>query len=115
MPENMLPDEFADLIPLVAEWALPTEVQRCHKRLGTDIAVLKAFHAQMFPRIEEIIRHLNGFPNDPEALPPDAKRLFDLALMDMEAAAPIDLDWPSSDIRDVFPIDRFEFLPVKSE
>ncbi len=115
MTEKILPDAFADLAPLVAEWALPTEAERCHKRLKTDIAVLRAFHDRVFPRIEAIIGHLNTFPNEPEALPPDAKRLFDLALMDMEAAAPIDLEWPSSDIRDVFPIERFEFLPVKSE
>ena len=110
MADTSLPQGFADLEPLVAEWALSTEETRCRKRLGTDIAALKAFYDRGFPRIEAIIAHLNRFPNDPNALPPPEKRLFDLAMMVMEAAAPIDLQWPTPDITDVFPIDRFGFV-----
>jgi hypothetical protein len=110
MTEKLLPDEFADLAPLVAEWGLGSEEERCNKRLTTDMARLKEFYAVGFPRIDAIVACLNKFPNDPTKLPPDAKRLYDLALMIMEVAAPIDLEWPTGDITDTFPIERFEFL-----
>jgi hypothetical protein len=29
----------------------------------------------------------------------------------MEVAAPIDLEWPTGDITDAFPVERFQFLP----
>ena len=115
MAENLLPDAFADLAPLVAEWSIATDEARAHKRLKTDIAVLKSFYDRVFPRLDAIVAYLNQFPNDPDALPQPERNLFDLALMLMEAAAPIDLNWPSSDITDVFPLERFKFLPVKAE
>jgi hypothetical protein len=115
MTEQTLPDAFADLAPLVADWSIATDEARCRKRLATDIAALRAFYDRVFPRLDAIVVHLNQFPNDPDALPKPEKALFDLALMLMEAAAPIDLQWPSSDITDVFPIERFAFLPVKTE
>jgi hypothetical protein len=110
MTEQTLPAEFADLAPLVAEWSLGSEEERCNKRLTTPMARMQEFYAVGFPRIEAIIAYLNKFPNDPAKLPADAKRLYHLALMVMEVAAPIDLEWPTGDISDTFPIDRFEFL-----
>jgi hypothetical protein len=115
MTEKTLPDAFADLAPLVAEWSIATDEGRCHKRLRTDMAALKAFYDRVFPRIDAIVAYLNQFPNDPDALARPERNLFDLALMLMEAAAPIDLQWPSSDITDVFPIERFKFLPITTE
>ncbi|MDB5410704.1 MAG: hypothetical protein JWL84_5616 [Rhodospirillales bacterium] len=110
MTEKLLPDEFADLAPLAAEWSLGSEEERCNKRLTTDMATLKAFYAIGFPRVEAIIAYLDTFPNDPAKLPAEARRLYHLALMIMEAAAPIDLEWPTPDITDTFPIERFGFL-----
>ena len=110
MTKKLLPDEFADLAPLVGEWCLGSEKERCNKRLTTEMAKLKEFYNIGFPRVEAIIAYLNQFPNDPAKLPTDARRLYDLALMVMEVAAPIDLGWPTGDITDTFPIDRFEFL-----
>jgi hypothetical protein len=110
MTEKLLPDEFADLSPLVEEWSLGSEEERCNKRLTTDMARLKELYNVGFPRIDAIIAYLNRFPNDPAKLPADAKRLYHLALMVMEVAAPIDLEWPTGDITDTFPIDRFDFL-----
>jgi hypothetical protein len=111
MTEKLLPDDFVDLAPLVDEWSLGSEEERCNKRLTTDMAKLKVFYNVGFPRIEAIIAYLNQFPNDPAKLPDDARRLFHLALMIMEAAAPIDLEWPTGDITDTFPIERFDFMP----
>jgi hypothetical protein len=111
MTEKLLPDEFADLAPLVAEWSLGSEEERCNKRLTTDMARMKAFYDIGFPRVDAIVAYLNQFPNDPAKLPPDAERLYNLVLMVMEVAAPIDLEWPTGDITDTFPIERFDFLP----
>jgi hypothetical protein len=112
MADLSLPDGFSELTPLVAEWALPTERERAVKRVETEIGRLRSFHDAVFPRIHDIIGYFNRLPNDPEALPPEAKRLYHLAEMFMEAAAPIDLEWPSGDIEDTFPMARFEFVNV---
>ena len=94
MAEKILPDAFADLAPLVAEWALPTEAERCHKRLKTDIGVLKAFHDRVFRGSRRSSATSTPSPTTPRPCRRMPKRLFDLALMDMEAAAPIDLESP---------------------
>jgi hypothetical protein len=109
MTENILPAQFSHLSSYVAEWALPTEKERVYKRVSTDIAKLRMFQEAVLPDLEPMIEFLNGFPNDPALLPEDARHLFDLALMVMESSAPIDLGWPSSDIEDVFPLDRMTF------
>jgi hypothetical protein len=110
MSRTSLPPGFAELEPLVAEWSLGTQKSRAEKRIDTEMARLKAFHGALRPRIEDIIGYMNTLPNDPGALAPDAKRLYHLAQMFMEAAAPIDLAWPTGDIEDTFPMERFEFL-----
>jgi hypothetical protein len=106
---GMLPPDFADLQHLVRDWALPTEGQRATRRVSVPMQTLEAFQAQVIPRIEPVIEHLNRCGNDPDALAPADRNLFHLALMAMEASAPIDLGWKSPDIEDVFPIDRFRF------
>ena len=110
MTSKLLPPQFADLERFVEEWALPDEAAQAVKRATTPLDHIKAFHDVAFPRIEAMIDYLNGFPNDPSALPDDAKRLFDLATTLMEVSVPIDLEWPQADIEDVFPMERFEFL-----
>jgi hypothetical protein len=114
MTDDVLPPEFSDLVPYVSEWSLDTEQARAGKRVSTDIAKLRQFHEAVSPRMEAIILYLNTFPNDPGALPANVKRLFDLARMVMEASAPIDLGWNSSDIEDTFPMERigFSLLPA---
>jgi hypothetical protein len=111
MSEKLLPDQFAHLSSWVAEWCLPTEKLRAIKRVETDIARLREFQRGCLPDLEAMIQYLNTFPNDIEALPPDAKRLYVLAAMVMEASAPIDLGWESGDIEDVFPMERMTFEP----
>ncbi|VCU68712.1 hypothetical protein PIGHUM_00770 [Pigmentiphaga humi] len=111
MSQSLLPPRFAGLEHLVDEWALPSEKARAHKRVATDIEVSRRFHGEVLPHVEPIIQYLNTFPNDPGALPPDALRLYRLAQMFMEVSAPIDLEWDSSDIEDVFPMERMNFHP----
>ena len=105
-----LPAEFSDLEAYFPEWCPSTERERATKRVSTDIAGLHVFHAGVSPRLEAIILYLNGFPNDPSALPPQVRHLFWLAQMVMEASVPIDLEWRTSDIEDVFPLERMTFI-----
>lgn len=107
-----LPAQFSDLASLVAEWALPTERERAVKRIDTEIGRLRSFHDAMLPRIRDIIGYFNQLPNDPDALSPEQKTLYQLAEMFMEAAPPIDLGWSSGDIEDTFPMARFEFVKI---
>jgi len=107
-----LPAQFADLETYAAQWCFATEKERAVVRVSTGIETLRRFHAEVSPRMEEMILYFNSFPNDPHALPPEAKRLYWLAQMVMEASPPIDLQWDSADIEDVFPMDRIEFVPT---
>jgi hypothetical protein len=108
--DTALPAQFAHLQPLVAEWAQPTERDRAFKRISTPMAELIAFQGKLLPELEAIIAHLDGFPNDPHALPPDSLRLFRLAQMTMEVSAPIDLEWEQPEGEDAFPLARMTFL-----
>jgi len=112
MTEHLLPAEFSDLAYLVTEWALPTEGECAVKRVETDIGRLRSFHDAVLPRIHHIIQYLNQLPNDPAALAPEQKALYNLAEMFMEVAAPVDLGWSSGDIEDTFPMSRFEFVKL---
>ena len=107
----VLPAQFAALAPWAAEWAIDSEKDRAWKRVSTPIEVLREFQAATVPRLVEMIDYFNTLPNDPTALAPDAKRLYAQAKMVMEASAPIDLAWDTSDIEDVFPMPRMNFHP----
>jgi len=109
MTARMLPPQFSELQPFVADWALPDERARYEKLAASDIPTLRVFYDAMMKRIDEIIVFLDTFPLD--AMPPDAATLFDLALTFMETAHPIDLNWSITDIEDKFPAERFNFLP----
>lgn len=109
--DTALPAAFAMLEPYVAEWALRGEKARAQKRVSTPIEVLRAFQQALLPHLEPMIRYFNTLPNDPDALAPDARRLYCLAQMVMEVSAPLDLQWSSPDIEDVFPLERIKFLP----
>jgi len=110
-PSNSLPPAFACLEPYVAEWSIETERERARKRISTSMDELRAFQAALLPHLEPMIVFFNTLPNDPAALPADAKRLYHLVHMLMEASAPIDLQWETPDIDDAFPLDRMRFHP----
>ena len=76
MSTALLPAEFADLEPFVAEWCLDSEPERYAKRLASSMDELQAFYDAMFPRAEAAIAYLEKFPLD--ALPEDAHRLLKL-------------------------------------
>jgi hypothetical protein len=105
-----LPNQFADLDALLPEWRFMQERERATKRIEAPIEELRSFCSHVRPRIDEIVDYLNGFENDPERLPDDAKNLYLLALMFMEASVPVDLEWNGGDIEVTFPMERLEFL-----
>jgi len=74
--ERMLPAEFADLEPFVADWCLDSEPERYAKRLASTMDEIQAFYDAIFPRAEEAIVYLEQFPLDD--LPDDALRLLKL-------------------------------------
>lgn len=110
--KTALPAPFKALEPWAAEWSIAHESGRLAKRLSSGTAELNQFVAAVFPRIEEIIAFLNLIPgNDPDALRPEERRLFDMALTCMEAVIPSDLGWETNDIEDSWPVNRLSFLP----
>lgn len=92
----MLPAEFQDLQPWVAQWGLADPQARLRLRSASTLAELEAFHRAIVPRLEAIIEHLNRYRLDaiPEHLQPlawtalaacevdDAVRLWQAPVLD---------------------------------
>ena len=76
MAEPLLPPEFSDLEPWVADWCLDSEPERYAKRLSSSMDEIQAFYDAVFPRVEEAMTYLEKFPLD--ELPDDAFRLLKL-------------------------------------
>jgi hypothetical protein len=101
---RLLPAQFAALAPFVTEWALPTEADRLKKLTGASLGELKEFYDAVFARAEEMKAYLMPFRLD--AMPEEARTLFDLLLTFIETAHPIELNWTTTDIDDAFALDR---------
>jgi nitric oxide reductase activation protein len=78
-----LPESFLDLEPLI-DWSLERERQRTEKREASTMDEVRAFYDAVFPRMEEIVAHLDAFPLD--ALPEKEQRLFLLTLSLVEVS-----------------------------
>jgi hypothetical protein len=74
--QNLLPPEFSDLEPWVADWCLDSEPERYAKRLSSTMDEIQAFYDAVFPRAEEAMQYLDRFSLDD--LPEDAHRLLKL-------------------------------------
>ncbi len=53
-----LPEQFADLEPFAADWALPSELDRYAQRLDSTMEELQAFYDAAFPRLEDGAEYL---------------------------------------------------------
>ncbi len=84
-----LPEGFAPLETWAADWAQATHNDRWDKRLRSTAAELRAFYDAILPWLERILAHADQYPLG--ELPPDAARLFDLALMHAEIAPNVEL------------------------
>ena len=100
-----LPDDFADLSPWIDTWALGRESERMDTLLSMSVEELQPFYDAMLARMPAIKAWLDQFPLN--AMPPEARTLFDLAMSFMETAHVIDLGWKTTDIEDKFPHGRF--------
>ncbi len=76
MADALLPAEFSDLEPFVADWCLDSEPERYAKRLSSTMEAIQAFYDAVFPRTEDAMQYLEKFPLDD--LPDDAFRLLKL-------------------------------------
>lgn len=72
-----LPEPFADLEPLVEEWAIADGHQRYVKRVNSTMEELQAFYDRMFPRAEAAIDYIDRFDYQ-EPLPDTVATLRDL-------------------------------------
>jgi len=72
-----LPEQFASIEHLVAEWAIEDGHQRYVKRVNSTMAELKAFYAEMFPHGKEAIDYVDQFDYQ-QPLPEDAVNLRNL-------------------------------------
>jgi len=92
----ILPADFADLEPY-ADWCLPTEAERYAKRLASPMDEMQAFYDAAFPRLEQILAYLDGFPFD--ALPDDARRLLELSYSLVNVSFPVEV-WRQARVPD---------------
>lgn len=60
----LLPEDFADLEPFAADWALPSEKDRYAKRLSSTQDELQTFYDAVFPRLAESTDYLRGVELD---------------------------------------------------
>ncbi|MEI6382057.1 MAG: hypothetical protein WCO80_00265 [Betaproteobacteria bacterium] len=111
MKNTSLPSEFKAFEKWVPEWSIPHEAGRFNKRVSTPVEQINLFVEDVYPHMEKIIDFLNQIPtSDPDQLKPPERRLFDMALMWMEASIPADLDWEINDIEDAWEPKRLEFF-----
>jgi hypothetical protein len=88
--DGLLPAGFEELERLVAHWALESEHDRRERRATSQMEDLRAYYAQVGPRIVDIARHLDSFPADRQ-LPDAQRRLFRLGQMYMETAWAVEI------------------------
>ena len=103
MTEAQLPAQFEQLEAHL-QWALPTEYARNQHRNRAKMADIQAFYDAIFPRMEQVIDHLNGFPLDD--MPAAEQRLMYLVLSLAEVANAVEL-FKQPDVIDGFPPERF--------
>ena len=107
MTATRLPDDFTDLEPWVAEWALASEPARNKKRIASSIETLRGFYDALLPRMDTIIGYLKTIGFDD--LSAADTRLLHLALMFMEVAGAIEVFF-APDVPNSFEPERFHIL-----
>lgn len=104
---SLLPPDFADLEPFVADWVHADASGRMAKRLSSGMPEIKAFYRAMLPRGEAALAYLKGFQLG--AVPDDAAQLLKLMLMLAEVAPAVEW-YDDPRVYDGFSIDRTRFL-----
>ena len=83
MGEAQLPVEFETLEPFIG-WSLAQERARTEKREASSFDEVQEFYNAIFPRLEEAVAYLDGFPID--EMPAPAERLFHMTLSLVEVS-----------------------------
>jgi hypothetical protein len=97
--------DFAELAPLIADWALPTENQRSELRWNASKDDFERLYNGIMPRLPEILAYLAAIPaND---IPEDVKPLFYLMLAFAECAPHTELYRGSPVVPNSFAAHRF--------
>lgn len=75
----ILPEDFADLEPFVADWTPATSAERAARRSAAPAPALAAFHDAMAPRLDAALAWLDARPL--ADLDPAGRNLLGLCLM----------------------------------
>lgn len=105
MTHPILPAPFADLAPLAAHWARPSENERSEIRWSASPAEFKALYEAMMPRLDDILRLLSNHPAS--GMPEEVHNLFLLACAFAEASPHHELYGGSSAVPYSFDARRF--------
>ena len=105
---SSLPEPFADLESLAADWSLATQREREEKRLASTADDLKAVYDALLPRLDAMLEYLNA--SRLNALPADAQRLFFLTLSFAEIAPFVECYRGEPRVPDSFDESRFHAL-----
>lgn len=62
---HSLPEGFADLEPLAARWARPSENERNAVRYAATAEDFAAFHGALLPRLDALLTYLRDCPAQP--------------------------------------------------
>ena len=106
--DSSLPEPFADLESLAADWSLATQRERERKRLASTADDLKAVYDALLPRLDTMLEYLNASGLD--VLPADAQRLFFLTLSFAEIAPFVECYRGEPRVPDSFDESRFHAL-----
>ena len=87
--QNLLPDDFNALEPLVEAWALSTQNERQQRRITSTRQELKSFYNSMLPQLPAILKKVDAHPLG--QLPEKEARLMALALSLAEVAPHIEV------------------------
>jgi hypothetical protein len=79
-----LPQQFSELEPFVAQWAVRTMRERHRRRLASSADDRQTFYEAMSPKLDAVMDHLNRFPL--HDMPMEAAKLLELAMALMEVA-----------------------------
>ena len=93
-----LPAEFADLERFADRWSLPTEAERWAQRHASSIEDMREMYEAMFPRVDAMLVHCDGFPLDD--LPVEARNLLYLVFSFVMVSFPVEV-WNAPRIPDV--------------
>jgi hypothetical protein len=102
---DILRDEFPDLAPWAAQWALPTENERSVQRWRASKSDFDGFYTAMLPRLPAVLTRLGAIST--KTIPPEARSLLYLAMAFAEASPHVEMYRGSAKVPHSFDAARF--------